>query len=100
MFYEKCKAKMAVLCNKRYFIYTVRIISWITIGLYAYLWFSNLEYFTEHDFLSIILVFATFGTDYKVSYCKTSFFKRFCEVSLSLLLVFLLIFAMYIIAVH
>lgn len=90
--------KKVVLQNKRYFVYMIRMVSWIIIGVYAYLGFSNLEYYRGHDFISIIYIIALWGTDYKVYYCKTSFFKRFCEIFLHLILVFLLIFTMYIIA--
>lgn len=96
---KNVKCRINILFNNTYFIYTIRIISWIIIGLYAYFGFSNLEYFAEHSFLSIILLFAIFGTDYKVRYSKNSFLKRFCEVLLHLVFILLLIFAMYILAV-
>lgn len=94
-FMKNVACRINILCNNNYVIYIIRMISWIIIGMYAYFGFSNLEYFTEHSFLSIILLFAIWGTDYKVRYSKTSFFKRFCEVLLHLVLVCLLIFAMY-----
>ena len=97
---KNINSKRVILQNKRYFIYTIRMVSWITIGLYAYFGFSNLKYFAEHYFLSAIFLFALWGTDYKVHYCKTSFFKRSCEVFLHVLLVFFLFFAMYIITIY
>lgn len=96
---KNVKCRINILCNNNYVIYTIRIVSWIIIGLYAYFGFSNLEYFAEHSFLSIILLFAIFGTDYKIRYCKTSFFKRFFEVLLHLVLVCLLIFVMYVLTI-
>ncbi len=97
---KRIPRKLSLLCNHRCFIYAVRIISWITIALYVYLAASNLEYYSEYSYTSIILVFAAFGTDYKVNYCKTSFFRRFCEVFLHFCLVMLLVFAMYALATH
>lgn len=82
--------------NQKYFIYIIRIISWITIGAYAYFGFSNLEYFAEHYGLSIIFLLALFGIDYKVKYSK-SFFKRVLEILLQLLLVALVFYSMYLI---
>ena len=73
---KNVKCRINILCNSNYVIYTIRIISWIIIGLYAYFGFSNLEYFAEHSFLSIIFLFAIFGTDYKVRYSKKSFLNR------------------------
>lgn len=96
---KNAKCTINRLSNNNYVIYTIRIISWIIIGLYAYFGFSNLEYFAEHSFLSIILLFAIFGTDYKVRYYEKSFLKRFCKVLLHLVVIFLLIFAMYVLAV-
>lgn len=92
--------KITLIFNNHYFTYIIRIISWMTICLYAYLGFSNPEYFEEHSFLTIIFMIALFGTQYKVHYCKTSFFKRFCEILLHLLLVFLMVFAMYVVAIY
>lgn len=91
--------KITLIFNNHYFIYTIRIISWITIGLYAYLGFSNLEYFEEHSFLNIIFMLALLGTEFKVRYCKTSFFKRFFEILLHLLLIFLIVFTMYVLVI-
>lgn len=92
--------KITLIFNNHYFIYIIRIISWIAIGLYAYLGFSNPKYFEEHSFLNIIFILALLGTEFKVHYCKTSFFKRFCEILLHLLFVFLIVFAMYVVVIY
>ena len=55
-----------IIFNNHYFTYIIRIISWMTICLYAYLGFSNPKYFEEHSFLTIIFMIALFGTQYNL----------------------------------
>ena len=96
---KNIKKSIIALSDKRAFIYSIRILSWIALGLYAYLGFSYYTFFAENSYLSLFLVFLFWGSNYKVRYSET-FWKRLCRVLLEFVAFWLMVGVMYLILVY
>ena len=96
---KNIKKSIIALSDKRAFIYSIRILSWSALCLYAYLGFSYYIFFDENSYLSLILVFLFWGSNYKVRYSEI-FWKRLCRVLLEFVVFWLMVGVMYLIVVY